>query len=236
MMTNSESKLILFDIDGTILSTKGIPRRAMKRVLERKFQYFSYDDNYNYSGRTDWQIVEHLLDYAKIEYPRDYESLKEIFIEFAEELRIELENGLTPHVYPGIIPLLKQLHYNNGFDLGLLTGNTAKGAELKLQAVNLYKYFPTGAFGDDAKNRNDLAGIAIKRATEYHGTHIQNENIWIIGDSIYDIHCAHENNLRSLAVCTGLTTREALEKENPDFIVDNLEDTEYILQIFLNGK
>ena len=235
-MNFNESKLLLFDIDGTILSTKSVPRRAMKNVLEKKFDYFSYDDKYNYSGRTDWQIVDHLLDFGNIDYPRNYESLKVIFDNFAEELENELNNGLVPFVYGGVINLIEKLHKMHECNLGLLTGNIAKGAELKLDAVNLYKYFPIGAFGDDAKNRNDLADIAIMRAQEHHGNGINKKNTWIIGDSVHDIRCAHANNLRSLAVCTGLTTKEELNQENPEFIVDTFEDTDQIINIFLNGK
>ncbi len=235
-MNSEERKLLLFDIDGTILSTKGVPRKAMKAVLERKFKFFSYDDNYNYSGRTDWQIVDHLLDFGKIDYPRDYESLKIVFSEFANELENELQNGLVPFVYSGVFDLIRRLHESIDINLGLLTGNITRGAELKLGAVDLYKYFPIGAFGDDAKNRNDLADVAISRAQEYHGNGIDKKNIWIIGDSIHDIHCAHSNNLRSLAVCTGLSSREELEKENPEYIVDNFEDTDQIVNIFLNRK
>ena len=66
-MNSEQPQLLLFDIDGTILSTKGVPRKAMKRVLERRFNSFTYDDDYNNSGRTDWQIVDHLLDYGKID-------------------------------------------------------------------------------------------------------------------------------------------------------------------------
>ena len=234
MTTNNNKILLLFDIDGTILSTKGVPRKAMKRVLERKFQYFSYDDTYNYSGRTDWQIVDHLLDHANIDYPRDFDSLNVIFTEFANELEKEINNGLFPHVYPGVADLIKHLHQDNAFNLGLLTGNIARGAQLKLQAANLYKYFPVGAFGDDAKNRNDLADVAINRAVKEYGIGISKNNTWIIGDSIFDIHCAHANSLRSLAVCTGFTSRQELEKENPEFIVDNFENTAHILNIFLN--
>ena len=235
-MNSRESKLLFFDIDGTILSTKGVPRKAMKRVLERRFNNFTYDDAYNYSGRTDWQIVDHLLDYGKIDYPRDYESLKIIFLEFAEELEKEIQNGLIPLVYDGVVKLIKTLDEMNNCNLGLLTGNIARGAKLKLQAVELHKYFPIGAFGDDAKERNDLVDVAINRAQSFHDAKVIKKNTWIIGDSIYDIRCAHANNLRSLAVCTGLTSRKELEKENPEYIVDTFEDTFQIIDIFLNGK
>lgn len=234
-MVNSKSKLLLFDIDGTILSTHGIPRKAMKRVLETRFNNFKYDDDYNYSGRTDWEIVEHLLDFGNIEYPRDLESLKVIFYEFAVELKKELDNGLLPHVYRGAEKLIRILDESNNCNIGLLTGNIARGAELKLQAVDLYKYFPIGAFGDDAKNRIDLADIAINRSLKHHGMKTNKNNTWIIGDSIHDIRCAHANSLRSLAVCTGFTSREELEKENPEFIIENFEDTNHIINIFQNG-
>lgn len=235
-MNSEQSQLLLFDIDGTILSTKGVPRKAMKRVLERRFNSFTYDDDYNYSGRTDWQIVDHLLDYGKIDYPRDYDSLKIIFLEFAEELEKEIQNGLIPYVYAGVAKLIKTLDENNNCNLGLLTGNIAKGAKLKLEAVELYQYFPIGAYGDDAKQRNNLADVALKRAQKHNESKIDKNKTWIIGDSIHDIRCAQANNLRCLAVCTGLTQRKELEKENPEFIVDTFEDTNQIIEIFLNGK
>ena len=235
-MNPVRSKLLLFDIDGTLLSTHGVPRKAMQRVLERRFNKFTYDDSYNYSGRTDWEIVEHLLDFGKINYSRDYESLKIIFLDFASELDKEIQNGLIPHVYFGVAKLIKTLHNLNECHLGLLTGNISQGARLKLQAVNLYDYFPLGAFGDDAKHRNDLADVAISRAQKYHDIEIDKNDTWIIGDSVYDIRCAHANNLHSLAVCTGLTPRSALEKEKPEFIVDTFEDTGQIVDIIFNGK
>lgn len=235
-MKNTSPKLLLFDIDGTILSTKGVPRKAMKRVLERRFNNFTYDDEYNYSGRTDWQIIDHLLDFGGIDYPRDYESLKVIFMEFADELEKEILNGLVPHVYNGVFDLIKTLHEMQEINIGLLTGNIAKGAESKLKAVDLYKYFPFGAFGDDAKNRNDLADVAINRAEKIHEIEIQKNDTWIIGDSIYDIQCAQVNNLHSLAVGTGFTSQEILENENPEFLVDSFEDIDQIINIFLDGK
>ena len=108
-MKNHNLRLLLFDIDGTLLSTRGIPRLAMERVLKKKFNKFIYDDNYNYSGRTDWEIVEHLLDFAGIEFKRDFDSLQKIFSAFADELEFEIKNGLIPHIYPNVLELLEKL-------------------------------------------------------------------------------------------------------------------------------
>jgi len=228
-----ESKLLLFDIDGTLLSTRGVPRLAMERVLQRRFTNFAYDNSYDYSGRTDWEIVEHLLDYADVEFPRNFESLKTIFHDFSIELETEINNGLNPHVYPGVYELLKNLDTHSGFNCGLLTGNIKVGARLKLEAANLFKYFPVGAFGDDAKERYKLAEIAIQRAKVYFGNNINKKNIWIIGDSIHDIRCAQKNNLRCLAVCTGLTSRTDLEKEKPEFMVDDFSDMNNVISILM---
>lgn len=230
-MKENISRLLLFDIDGTLLSTRGIPRRAMAKVLQKRFNSFKYDDEFNYSGRTDWEIVEHLLDFAEIEFPRHINSLKMVFADFAHELETEINNGLKPHVFPGVYELLNYLNNNSGFCLGLLTGNIAAGAKLKLEAAELYNYFPIGAFGDDAKKRNNLADIAIGRANEFYNKSFDKKNIWIIGDSIYDIHCAQVNNLRCLAVSTGLTPRTELEKENPEYIVDDFSNKKEIIHI-----
>jgi phosphoglycolate phosphatase-like HAD superfamily hydrolase len=234
-MKSDNSKLILFDIDGTLLTTHGIPRRAMRRVLQKMFNNHTYDDEYNYSGRTDWEIVEHLLDFAGIDYPRTKKTLNVIFEEFAYELKVEIRNGLTPQLYIGVLDLLESLAKDSCINLGLVTGNISKGAYLKLKAIGLDKYFPIGAFGDDAKERSNLPGIAIKRAEKYFRKKISKKNIWIVGDSIYDIHCAQVNDLRCLAVCTGLTSRDKLENENPEFIVDDFQNTEKVLNIFFNN-
>ncbi|MFC2087962.1 HAD family hydrolase [Calditrichota bacterium] len=230
-MKKNNSRLLLFDIDGTLLSTHGIPRKAMARVLQKRFNNFKYDDKFNYSGRTDWEIVDHLLDFAEIEYPRHLGALQNIFADFAHELEIEINNGLKPYVYPGVFELVKSLNNDSEFSLGLLTGNIAAGARLKLEAVEMYKYFPIGAFGDDAKERNKLADFAIQRADNFFGETFDKTNIWIIGDSIYDIRCAQVNNLRCLAVSTGLTSFTKLEKENPEYIVEDLSNIKQIIRI-----
>lgn len=233
-MKNHNLRLLLFDIDGTLLSTRGIPRLAMERVLQKKFNNFKYDDNYNYSGRTDWEIVEHLLDFAGIEFKRDFDSLQKLFSAFADELEFEIKNGLIPHIYPNVLELLEKLKKESNIKIGLLTGNIAAGARLKLEAAGILKYFPFGAFGDDAKERNKLADIAIKRAAKIYGDNISKENTWIIGDSIYDIRCAKSNGLRCLAVCTGLTSRNELMKENPEFLIDDFSDLDFVVNILKN--
>jgi phosphoglycolate phosphatase-like HAD superfamily hydrolase len=225
-----KQKLLLFDIDGTLISTHGIPRKAMSRVLKRRYGDFDYDTGFNFSGRTDWEIVEHLLTYADRHAGTD--EIHEILDEFTGELEKEMQNGEKPLIHPGVEALLEELHVNDDLLLGLVTGNVSEGARIKLSAAGLYHFFPVGGFGDDARLRRRLPGFAIRRAKEFYQCQLENRDIWIIGDSIHDIDCAQANDLRCLAVCTGWTNQKELEKMNPEFLVDSLEDYQKIIKLF----
>lgn len=228
-------KLLLFDIDGTLISTHGIPKIAMGRVLKNRFNSFSYDSKFNFSGRTDWEIVEHLLGFDNQNIKITQELIHDILEEFAHELEVELKNGKHPLIYPGVKTLLEKIISFPQVHLGLVTGNIDKGAKTKLEAAELYKYFPVGGFGNDSKYRNDLAPIAIQRAEKYYRQQFIKNDIWIIGDSIYDIYCAQTNNLRCLAVSTGWTEYEELQNVNPEYLFKNLSDESAIIDILLNG-
>jgi HAD superfamily hydrolase (TIGR01549 family) len=226
------SKLLLFDIDGTLLSAHGAPKKAMAAVLARRYQHFHYDQNYDFSGRTDPQIVEHLLMHDYREYSDNL--IQEILRDFCVELEIEVKNGQKPEVHPGVRNLIKELDRLSNVYLGLVTGNVSEGARIKLKSVNLDSYFPIGGFGDDSKDRNHLPPIAKRRAEAHFKKKFESNNIWIIGDSIYDIECAQKNDYRCLAVPTGKTRKEKLLAANPEFIEDDLSDIEKIMDILVH--
>jgi phosphoglycolate phosphatase-like HAD superfamily hydrolase len=224
-------KLLLFDIDGTLLSAHGVPKTAMAKVLSRRYQSFRYDQNYDFSGRTDPQIIEHLLKHDNKEYSEDLK--KEILSEFCIELKNEIFNGQKPEIHPGVCELVQKLESTENVYLGLVTGNVSAGAQIKLEAVDLHPYFPIGGFGDDSKDRNNLPPIAKKRAELYFTQKFNSNDIWIIGDSIYDIECAQKNGLRCLAVSTGKTSKEKLISANPEFLEDDLSDFEKVKDILV---
>ena len=225
-------KLLLFDIDGTILSAHDAPRKAMSSVLAKRYIDFRYDRDYDFSGRTDPQIVEHLLRFDGRECTEPI--IEEILHEFCLELAKEINNGQTPVLYPGIPDLIRTLHDLDGVFLGLVTGNVSEGARIKLEAARLNDYFSIGGFGDDSKDRNELPPIATKRAESHFQKCFEAEDIWIIGDSIYDVECAQKNNLRCLAVGTGKTSNEKLKSANPEFYVNDLSDVAAIKDILVN--
>jgi phosphoglycolate phosphatase-like HAD superfamily hydrolase len=224
-----KSRLLLFDIDGTLISTHGIPRTAMGAVLQRRYDNFNYNDGFNFSGRTDWEIIEHLLRYDNRQVAP--EIVKEIMSEFVTELEIKLNHGKKPHIFPGVIELLNQLAKMDHVCLGLVTGNISKGAYIKLSAADLLDYFPVGSYGDDARHRSDLPPIAISRAEKYFRQNYDKNKIWIIGDSIHDVSCARDNGLRALAVSTGWTDHATLAASEPDYLVADLSDVPGIIDI-----
>jgi phosphoglycolate phosphatase-like HAD superfamily hydrolase len=224
-------KLLLFDIDGTLISARGIPKIAMGKVLSQKFPDIKYDHSYDFSGRTDPEIIEYLLGYDDIKITDHLEE--EILRDFCIELETMFMNNQKPLILPGVYELMKELVLQENVYLGLVTGNISEGARIKLEAAGLYQYFPIGGFGDDSKDRNDLPPIASERASNYYGKDFAARDTWIIGDSIHDIRCAHNNNIRCLAVLTGWTSRETLAAGNPEFLVNDLADSEKIQEILL---
>jgi phosphoglycolate phosphatase len=228
-----QNRLLLFDIDGTILSTHGIPRVAMGNVLDAMYKSFTYDEHYSFSGRTDWEIIEHLLTFDQRE--SSPELVNKIMKSFAIELQTHLQNGKPPLVYNGVRDLLQELSGLPNVYLGLVTGNIESGAKIKLSLAKLWKYFDIGGFGDDARNRSDLPPIAVNRAQDFYKTDFANKNIWIIGDSEHDISCAKDNQLRSLAVSTGWTDHELLAEYKPDYLVTDFSDVEKIRNILVEG-
>ena len=226
-------KLLLFDIDGTLLSAQGAPRKAMSIVLERRYNSFNYDHEYDFSGRTDPQIVEHLLQHDN--RPFSDVLIKQILNEFCIELEKEIYLGKKPVLHPGVRELISSLEQNDDVFLGLVTGNVSTGAQIKLESAGLDNSFSVGGYGDDSKDRNSLPPIAQKRAEMKFRKKFYNNDTWIIGDSIYDIECAKNNDLRCLAVSTGKTSKEKLATAKPEFLVDNFCDLEKIQNILINS-
>jgi phosphoglycolate phosphatase len=231
MIAVTRPKLLLFDIDGTLLSARGLPKIVMNRVLVNRYPGMLYDHDYDFSGRTDPEIIDYLLRYNKRR--NDSRLISSILEEFVIELETEFIRNHKPFLLEGVEALIKNLAEIEGVCLGLVTGNIARGAQIKLEPVGLLPFFPVGGFGDDSKDRNKLPPIAISRAQAYYTKTFMQEDIWIIGDSIYDIACAAVNNLRCLAVASGRTAYDILAAAQPEFLEEDMSDVDLILDILL---
>ncbi len=222
--------LLLFDIDGTLLTTGGLSKKVFKHIMLRRFPHFSNGFNIPYSGMTDPQIIETIL---KLNHCREEErsiQTAAVLKEFVKALCNEIERSGHLKLLPGVKHLIDYCRNLDNCYLGLVTGNMVETARAKLRAVNLYEAFPLGAFGSDRKDRNALPPLALARAQKYYGQCFEPNNIWIVGDSVRDIRCARASGIRVLAVASGVTNLDELKKEKPDYTAKNLEDFKTIVK------
>lgn len=226
------NKLLLFDIDGTLLSGRGIPRKVFLEIIQKRFPHFTNGEHLQFSGMTDIQIVTNLFKMNGYGGEIDPELIDGILADFTTNLAKNMNVKNPPKILSGVFELLDRCMLLSNCYLGLVTGNTMTGAQIKLRAGGLYHYFAVGAFGNDHSDRNLLPPVAVERAKQYYNTTFKKENIWIIGDSIYDIRCAKVNDLKCLAVYSGITKRDELQAEQPHYIFKNLQNTNHILDVF----
>jgi phosphoglycolate phosphatase len=225
-------KLVLFDIDGTILTDRGASREAFAHALGAVYAYDGDLSRYDFSGRTDPQIAHMVLRDAGLstdQIERELPRLWEIYLDgLARNATAE-----RVRVMPGVRELVDALHAHEDVALALLTGNIEPGARLKLGAPALNNYFAFGAFGSDSADRTDLPPIAVRRASEHLGQQFTGRDIVIIGDSIYDVRCGVPYQATTIAVASGKTSAETLRAENPTHFFDSVEDTAAVVAAML---
>ncbi len=229
-------QLVLFDIDGTILLTAGAGRRAITLALREHLGAATDFGQLRFDGKTDPQIIIELLSVAGDLGPHSQGQLDALCARYLALLEQELvaTHGQTL-VLPGIVELLARLHAHPPVVLGLLTGNLAAGAELKLRSAKLDPdQFRVGAFGSDSPHRSDLPAIAVERATSLFGRMPTGEEIVIIGDTPADVTCGEAVGARAIAVATGSYSLEALAQAGPYAVFDDLRDTERVMDVIFS--
>ena len=227
-------RLILFDIDGTLLWTAGAGRRAIHRALLDEMGTAGPIDGYRFDGKTDPQIVRELLELAGHPDARSEDRVTAVCRRYVELLTVELEKpSQTTKVYPGINELLSALepYEADGRALvGLLTGNVQHGAALKLRSAGLDPdRFVVGAFGSDSHHRPDLPAVAARRAEQRTGRRFSGAEIVIVGDTPDDVNCCKPMGARSVGVATGFYDVPALRAAGATHVFADLGDTQAVL-------
>jgi len=220
----SQPTVILFDIDGTLINTGGAGRAALESALLREFGVDS-PHKVPVMGRTDLGITKSLFESHEIE------DSEENWRRFCETY-LDVLPGTLPtkpgRVLPCVDEALQQLSGEDNVELGLLTGNLAEGAAIKLDYFGIYKYFEggCGGFGDHSIDRDDVARSALASAEErFPG--IEPSQLWVVGDTPLDIQCARAINARCIALTTGTFSREELAEHNADLLLDSLGDEQF---------
>jgi len=219
--------LILFDIDGTLLSTNGAARRAFHRALLEVYGTAGPIATHRFDGKTDPQIARELLRAAGLADAAIDRGLPALWQAYLRELADELARpGQRNTVFPGVEPLLDALEeLGDRVIVGLLTGNIEAGAELKLSSAGLAGRFRLGAYGSDHEERSALPAIALARARELTGRDIVGRDIVIIGDTPHDVTCGRALGVRALGVATGSFDTAALAAAGADAVFPDLSDT-----------
>jgi phosphoglycolate phosphatase-like HAD superfamily hydrolase len=225
------SKFVLFDIDGTLVLTGGAGLRAMNRACAEVLGIGDALNGVAVAGRTDWIILHDAMVNAGRELTD--ELLDQLRTRYVERLRDEIQHPGTgvKAIMPGIRELLERLSARPDVFLGLLTGNFEGGARIKLEYFDLWRYFPCGAYGDDARDRNALVPFAVNRARGWGLNDIAPHDILVIGDTPHDIACARAVNATPIGVATGSYTVEQMRQSGADLVFSDLSDTAAFLAL-----
>jgi phosphoglycolate phosphatase-like HAD superfamily hydrolase len=226
-------KLFLFDIDGTLLLTGRAGEHALRLALRDRFGVEDDLATISFAGSTDGAIARQMFESNAI--PVTPENVADLFDGYIHHLALELPRR-EGQVLPGIVGLLEELHARPDCVLGLLTGNIARGAELKLSHYGVWDYFEFGAFADDHVDRNKLGPVAHARAAEKHGISFEAEDVFVLGDTPRDIDCARAAGFVAVAIATGSYTKEQLAEHKPDFLFEDLSDTTAVLAVLLGDR
>lgn len=222
--------LILFDIDETMVSSDGAGRRALEAAMSAVLKKPISSEGHSLSGKTDPQICREILSSQGYSDEQITESLDSIYEAYVPLLEEEVRTAREFRIHTGVVELLDRLKALPEAYLGLLTGNIERGARIKLKPFNLNQYFSFGAFGSDSHNRMDLPKVAHDRAATLFKQPFTVADIVIIGDARNDVLCAQGYGAKSVAVCTGKTPKETLVELKPNYLFDNLGDTDKVIE------
>lgn len=215
-------RLLLFDIDGTLIHTHGAGVKAFALTFASEFGIRNGTERMKFAGRTDVSLVREMFGHAGLEpSAENFRRFFESYVFWLDHLMTESTGGVCPGVWDFIRAAggLPQPPV-----IGLLTGNIRLGAEIKLRRFELWEVFQIGGFADDHEDRNQIAIAARERGNRRLRTELRGEEIVVIGDTPHDIRCGRAIGAKVLAVATGGATRDQLRDHAPDWLVGNLSE------------
>ena len=214
------ARLVLFDIDGTLVHTGGAGVRAFTQVFATEFGALDGIEKLKFAGRTDVSLVREFFSlHAIAPTPEHFARFFQSYVFWLDRLLQESHTSLCPGVW-NFIRGLQALPEPPL--LGLLTGNIRLGAEIKLRHFNIWEVFQTGAFADDHEDRDQIAVLARQRGSRLLNQELRGDEILVVGDTYYDVRCGRAIEARVLAVATGGATLQQLQDCQPDWAVPDL--------------
>jgi len=214
-------KLLLFDIDGTLVTTGRAGVRALNRAFCQVVGIVNALDGVRLGGKTDPAIVREVFAaYGNSHQPSAVEEILEIYVSLLPE---EVQQSTNYTVLPGIVPFLENFHSNPNLALGLATGNVERGARIKLERGDLNRFFKFGGFGSDAESRTELVRRAAEKGSRHAGTPLDPRDVFVIGDTPRDVDAGREAGFRTVAVATSEYTAADLQATGADLVIPDFE-------------
>lgn len=221
-------KLILWDIDGTLIRTNRAGLVALARAFAASHGHQPDMAAVEVAGRTDRWIIGRMLATHGIE--PSAERIQAVLEDYLGHLQGELR-AATGRLLPGVLELLETFHQRPDVAQGLLTGNVERGARIKLEHFRVWHYFAFGAYGDDSPFRDDLGPHALRRARAHHATDFAPERVVVVGDTPHDISCGRAIGARTVAVATGGFSREELAAHGPTAVFADFSDPAALVRL-----
>lgn len=214
-------RLILWDIDGTLIRAGAIAGEAFGRAVARVLGREIGEHGVRMSGLTDPLIAERILHFAEADPALVPQVIDHLEAELAGAEDLLRQGG---RVLPGVVDVLSRLASVDGVVQSVLTGNTAANAAVKLKAFGLDRWIDLtiGAFGSDHAVRNELVPIALGRSG------FRPEDVWVVGDTPHDLACARAGGARCLLVGTGRIPLAELEGIGAEAVLGDLSDTDAV--------
>jgi len=221
-------RVFLFDVDATLIKTGRAGSRAFAEAFESYFGTANATEGVRFHGRTDLSITREMLRKTGHSPADESAAIDGFFTAYLPILERLVAESKEYVVLPGVVPLLEALTAR-GDHLGLATGNISRGAHVKVGRGDLSKFFHFGGFGDDAEDRGLMVKAARLRAEEKVGRKLEDEEIFVIGDSELDVAAAHAARCRSIAVGTGMTPEHELRAAGAEFYFEDLGGAEQLV-------
>ena len=228
MLPPNDMKILLFDIDGTLIDSGGSGKRALEMAFSAVCGLDKALTGLALAGKTDPQILREALQNNNI--PPTDTLLGMLIVSYIDNLKGQIITA-DKSLKPGVASLLETLRDNSHEHMGLLTGNMAEGARIKLEPLGIYDYFSFGAYGSDEEDRDSLLPYAQRRYAEMTGIDPPGEQFVVIGDTPSDVACARPYGAMSIAVATGFNTEEELRAAGADVVLPDLTDTKGFLRL-----
>ena len=234
-MELDSQRLILFDVDQTLVSLSGSSAKALNSAFEEVHGIPDVFRGMTFAGGLDLPLMKEMYRKWQLitQESEDMPDLSDVKSTYFDHLANVLDSWTSGHICPGVSTLISSLASEPSVQLGLQTGNFRESAFIKLRKFGLNSYFEDGGFGGEHLDRTAVVASAITACQESSGRTYSNNQVFVVGDTPSDIKAGHANHVRTLAVATGHYSADELGEHHPTYLLRDLSDNLGVIELLL---